>query len=71
MVGDVIAELLVGINTDSQFGQPLIIVSGGVLVELLEDSVTLLLPTSDEIILEALSTLKCFKLLQGYRGKPW
>ena len=70
MISDVVAELLVGINTDRQFGQLLVIASGGVLVELLEDSVTLLLPTSDERILNALSTLKCFKLLQGFRGKP-
>ncbi len=70
MVDDIVAELLVGINTDRQFGQLLVIASGGVLVELLADSVTLLLPTSDERIRNALSTLKCFKLLQGFRGKP-
>ena len=70
MIEDVVAELLVGIKSDRQFGQLLVIASGGVLVELLEDSVTLLLPTSDEQILEALSSLKCFKLLQGFRGKP-
>lgn len=70
MVNDVLAELLVGINTDHQFGQLLVIGSGGVLVELLEDSVTLLLPTSEERIINALSTLKSFKLLQGFRGKP-
>jgi acyl-CoA synthetase (NDP forming) len=70
MVGEVVAELLVGIKSDRQFGQLLVIASGGVLVELLEDSVTLLLPTSGEQILDALSTLKCFKLLQGFRGKP-
>ena len=70
MVGDVVAELLVGINTDRQFGQLLVIASGGVLVELLEDPVTLLLPTSDEQIVEAVSTLRCFRLLKGFRGKP-
>lgn len=70
MVSDIVTELLVGINTDRQFGQLLVIASGGVLVELLEDSVTLLLPTSNERIRNALSSLKCFKLLQGFRGKP-
>ncbi len=70
MVTDIVAELLIGINTDRQFGQLLVIASGGVLVELLADSVTLLLPTSDEHIRNAISSLKCFKLLQGFRGKP-
>ena len=70
MVGEVIAELMIGITTDSQFGQMLVIASGGILVELIQDAVTLLLPTSDEQIREALGQLKGYKLLQGYRGKP-
>ncbi len=70
MVDDAIAELMVGVNTDPQFGQLLVIASGGVLVELLQDAVTLLLPASDAQIEMALQELKCFPLLQGYRGKP-
>ena len=70
MIENVIAELLVGVNTDPQFGQVLVIAGGGVLVELLQDSVTLLLPTSKSQIEEALKSLRVFKLLQGYRGKP-
>lgn len=70
MIEDVIAELMIGINTDPQFGQLLVIASGGVLVELVRDAKTLLLPTSDVRIRNALQGLKCFKLLQGFRGKP-
>ena len=70
MVENVVAELMVGINTDPQFGQLLVIASGGVLVELARDAITLLLPTTDARIREALQSLKCFRLLQGYRGKP-
>ncbi|MDH3634945.1 MAG: acetate--CoA ligase family protein [Gammaproteobacteria bacterium] len=70
MIEDVIAELMIGINTDQQFGQLLVIASGGVLVELISDIKTLLLPTSDTQILNALQGLRCFKLLQGFRGKP-
>lgn len=70
MVTDVIAELMVGVNTDPQFGQLLVIASGGVLVELIRDAKTLLLPTHDAQILQALESLKCFKLMQGFRGKP-
>jgi acetate---CoA ligase (ADP-forming) len=70
MVEDVVAELMVGINTDPQFGQLLVVASGGVLVELARDATTLLLPTTDARIREALQGLRCFRLLQGFRGKP-
>ena len=70
MITDVIAEVMVGVNTDPQFGQLLVIASGGVLVELVGDACTLLLPSSDEQIRDALHELRCFRLLQGYRGGP-
>jgi acyl-CoA synthetase (NDP forming) len=70
MVEGVIAELMVGINTDPQFGQLLVLASGGVLVELARDARTLLLPASDAEIRAALESLRCFTLLQGFRGKP-
>ncbi len=70
MVEDVVAELLVGIKNDPQFGLVLVIAAGGVLVELLQDSATLLLPTDEDRVLRALQSLKIFKLLQGFRGKP-
>jgi len=69
MIEDVITELMVGINTDAQFGQLLVIASGGVLVELIRDVKTLLLPTDTAQIRAALEDLKCFQLLQGFRGK--
>ena len=69
MIEDVIAELMVGINTDPQFGQLLVIASGGVLVELTRDAKTLLLPADAAQIRTALEELKCFKLLQGFRGR--
>jgi succinyl-CoA synthetase beta subunit len=70
MIEGVIAELMVGINTDPQFGQLLVLASGGVLVELARDARTLLLPASDAEIRAALESLRCFPLLQGFRGKP-
>ena len=69
MIEDVVAELMVGINTDPQFGQLLVIASGGVLVELTRDAKTLLLPTDAAQIRAALEALKCFNLLQGFRGR--
>jgi len=69
MVPGALAELIVGITRDAQFGLSLTIGAGGILVELMRDSVTLLLPTSRDDILAGIKQLKCFKLLDGYRGK--
>ena len=41
-----LAELIVNLRKDSQFGAALVLGSGGVLVELMADTATLLLPTS-------------------------
>jgi acyl-CoA synthetase (NDP forming) len=70
MVGDVVAELIVGIQRDPQFGLALVVGAGGILVELVEDAAMLLLPTSAEEVEAALRGLKIAKLLAGYRGKP-
>jgi acyl-CoA synthetase (NDP forming) len=44
--------------------------SGGILVELLKDSATLLLPATRADVEAALRGLKLFPLLDGYRGRP-
>lgn len=70
MADGVVAELLVGVTRDPQFGLALTLGAGGILVELLADARTLLLPTSRPEIEQALRGLRCFALLDGYRGKP-
>ncbi len=70
MIDDVVAELMVNIRSDPQFGLAMTLASGGTLVELVEDANTILLPASDYAILESLECLKICKLLDGYRGKP-
>ncbi|HET6620085.1 MAG TPA: acetate--CoA ligase family protein, partial [Dongiaceae bacterium] len=70
MVGEVVAELIVGVQRDPQFGLALVVGAGGILVELVEDAAMLLLPTSAEEVEAALRRLKIAKLLAGYRGKP-
>jgi acyl-CoA synthetase (NDP forming) len=70
MVADGVAEVLVGMTVDPQFGQVLLLGAGGVLTELLRDTVTLLPPFTSEAIEAALRRLKVSKLLAGYRGKP-
>ena len=63
-----LGELLVGLRRDPQFGHALTLGSGGVLVELLADSRTLLLPCTQDDIEAALAQLKVARLLAGYRG---
>lgn len=70
MADGVVAELLVGVTRDPQFGLALTLGAGGILVELLADARTLLLPASRTEIETALRGLRCFALLDGYRGKP-
>ena len=70
MASPTVAELIVGIHRDPQFGPTLVIGSGGILVELVADSVSLLLPTDYASVDHALSTLKVATLIKGFRGRP-
>jgi acetyl-CoA synthetase len=70
MTTDGVAEILIGVIVDPQFGQVLVLSAGGVLTELLSDSVSLLPPWTRESISEALRRLAVAKLLTGFRGKP-
>ena len=70
MVDGGLAELIVGITSDPLFGPVMTLGSGGVLVELMKDSATLLLPASAGEVERALRSLKMFPLLDGYRGRP-
>lgn len=70
MAAPPLAELVVAIRRDPQFGLAMTLGSGGVLVELLGDTVSLLLPAGPEEIAAALDGLRVSALLDGYRGKP-
>jgi len=70
VVSGVVAELIVGVARDEQFGPYLLLGGGGILVELMKDTVSLLLPTTREQVLRTLSKLKCTPLLNGFRGAP-
>lgn len=70
MISDGVAEILIGIKADPQFGQLLVLGAGGVLTELLKDSVILLPPFTAEAIERAIARLGVARLLHGYRGKP-
>ncbi|WP_397453918.1 acetate--CoA ligase family protein [Pseudomonas sp. NA-150] len=64
-----LAELIIGVKREAGFALALVIGAGGILVELLKDSRSLLLPASDEAIREALLSLRCAPLLTGFRGR--
>ncbi|MDD9961641.1 MAG: acetate--CoA ligase family protein [Gammaproteobacteria bacterium] len=66
----IVAELIVGLHRDPELGLMLTLGSGGVLVELLGDSVTLLLPVNEAEVRSALAALRCAPLLAGHRGQP-
>ncbi|MEF0941488.1 acetate--CoA ligase family protein [Rhizobium sp. BR 362] len=68
MIERPVAELIVGAVRDPVVGLTLTIGAGGILVELLEDSVILPLPATKEEVLEAISRLRVRKLIEGYRG---
>jgi acyl-CoA synthetase (NDP forming) len=70
MVEGVVAELIVGVARDAQFGPYLLVGGGGILVELLKDSVSLLLPVEKERVMRALGALKSAPLFSGFRGAP-
>ncbi|MEM7170185.1 MAG: acetate--CoA ligase family protein [Pseudomonadota bacterium] len=70
MQSGAVCELIIGVKRDEQFGLALVVGSGGILVNLIEDSASLLLPTDRKAVETALSTLKADRLLAGYRGKP-
>ena len=69
MVTGAVAELIIGLKSDPQFGPALVVGAGGILTELLKDTVTLLLPTSRAEIERVLRSLKVWNLVEGFRGK--
>jgi acyl-CoA synthetase (NDP forming) len=70
MFTDGVAEILIGVIVDPQFGQVLVLGAGGVFTEVMSDSVSLLPPWTRASIESALQRLTIRKLLGGYRGKP-
>jgi acyl-CoA synthetase (NDP forming) len=68
MVKGAVAELIVGLKADAQFGLALVLGAGGTLAELLVDTVALILPASRTEIEAALKSLRIWRLVEGYRG---
>jgi acyl-CoA synthetase (NDP forming) len=69
MVDGAVLELLVGVQQDPRLGLGLTLGVGGVLVELLDDTTTILLPATPAEIRAALAGLRVGPALEGYRGR--
>ncbi len=61
-------EMVLGARIDPHFGPLLLVGFGGVLVELLRDTVVRLAPVQAAEARQMLKSLEGFRLLQGYRG---
>lgn len=70
MIGGAVAELIVGVGRDPQFGPFLTLGAGGIFVELLRQVEQVLLPASRADIMAALERLPLHPVLAGYRGRP-
>ncbi len=68
-IGAVVFELLVGITRDPVHGFLFTLGAGGVETEILNDTVSGLLPLSRSNLQSMLETLRCYPLLTGYRGR--
>jgi acyl-CoA synthetase (NDP forming) len=69
MVDGAVLELIVGVRSDAQFGLALTVGAGGALVELIQDTITILLPATADDIRAALRRLRVWPVLAGFRGR--
>lgn len=63
-------ELLVGAKQDPVFGSVILVGAGGVTAEVLQDRALELPPLNERLARRMLESLRCWPLLQGYRGRP-
>ena len=69
MVTGAVAEVIVGLRRDAVYGITLTLGFGGVMAELLADTVTLVLPVTEAEVDAGLRGLRLWPLLDGYRGR--
>lgn len=70
MIGGTVCEILVGVVADPAHGFVLTLAAGGVMTEVLRDSETLVLPVTQDDVVQAFQRLKIAPVLNGYRGQP-
>jgi len=70
MITGAVCEILIGVVADPAHGFVLTLAAGGVMTEILKDSITLVLPVTSQDVTEAFQRLKIAPILNGYRGQP-
>ncbi len=70
MVTGTVVELIIGVTRDPAHGFVLTIGAGGILTEILKDTASLLIPSNNDQFINAVQSLNCAPLINGYRGKP-
>jgi len=63
-------ELLIGTNTDDQFGKMIALGIGGIFVEIYKDVTFRLIPISEKDVRDMIEEIQGKKVLDGYRGLP-
>jgi acyl-CoA synthetase (NDP forming) len=70
MLQDTVVEMLLSVRQEPSVGWTLTVGWGGSHVELYDDIACVSLPAGRAVMADRLASLKCFPMLQGYRGKP-
>ena len=63
-----VVEMIIGIEPKPQFGYSLLIGTGGVQTEIINDSISILLPTSKDEIIRSIKKLKLYELMSNFRS---
>lgn len=63
-------EFIVGAHADPVFGPVIMVGAGGVAVEITDDVALRLAPVNADEARDMVQSLKCHRLLDGYRGRP-
>jgi len=70
MIGDAVAEIIVGVMVDPGFGPAVVFGLGGKFVELLKDRVLGIPPFTEGEVEELISRTRADRLLRGFRDCP-
>ncbi len=70
MAPKAVAEMIVGLSSDPDFGPAVILGTGGVAVEVFRDSAIAIPPLTREKAEEMIRSVRGFALLDGFRGNP-
>jgi acetyltransferase len=70
MAGGALAELILGLVRDSQFGPLVVVGFGGIFVEVVDDVATRLAPVDAAEARRMLAELRLAPALRGARGRP-